>query len=602
MNFNFGKRSVRMMTCLQSLMFAFAVSGATAQFNTDPVVTVTASVSANQIRPGDSFKILVQAVIDHEWHINSHQPLEEFLIPTVVKFDTIPGLEITKTHYPEGQLRRFQFSEQPLSVYDGSVTVWAQVKTANDFPLGDLKISGKFFYQACNDVSCLAPAEAPFEIIAEVVDASTPVAIQADLEEPALGQLQGERATENQISALISGKGLAIALLAIFIGGLALNLTPCVYPIIPITVSFFVGQASGRIGRSFLLALVYVLGMALTYSLLGVAAALTGGVLGSSLQNPLVLIFIALVFVIFAAGMFGAFEIRMPAFLNKLAGGSKQGMLGSLFMGLTVGIVAAPCIGPFVFSLLTYVAAQGDPYLGFLMFFVLSLGLGLPFLALGTFSGLVNNLPRSGEWMIWVKKVFGVIMIGVAVYFISTLIPDAVYVALITAVAMAGGVWVGFLDKSKASFSGFKIVKPAIGALLILFGAWTSVSAWQQASAPQMNWQPYSDALVELAKQESRPVLIDFYAEWCIPCKQIEKTLFSDPAVVKRSTAFLTLKADLTKDKSDEVKAIRQTYHVVGVPTVVLLDRRGNEFRRFTDELVKFKPEEFLEVMEAAEK
>jgi thiol:disulfide interchange protein DsbD len=586
-----------MIFCIQILTLFLAVSGATAQFHAEPVVTVNASLSVNHLRPGDSFKILLKAEIDHEWHINSHQPLEEFLIPTVVKFDSIPGLEVRKIHYPEGQLRRFQFSEQPLSVYDGRVTVWAEVKTANDCPLGDLKISGKFFYQACNDVSCLAPAEAPFEITAAVVDASTPVTIQPEANEPELGELQGERTSENQISALISGKGLAIALLAIFLGGLALNLTPCVYPVIPITVSFFVGQASGRLGRSFFLALVYVLGMALTYSLLGVAAALTGGVLGASLQNPLVLIFIALVFVVFAAGMFGAFEIRMPAFLNKLAGGSKQGVFGSLFMGLTVGIVAAPCIGPFVFSLLTYVAAQGDPYLGFLMFFILSLGLGLPFLALGTFSGLVKNLPRSGEWMLWVKKVFGVIMIGVAVYFISTLISETIYVALLTAAAVFGGVWVGFLDRSKASFSGFKIVKPAIGVLLILFGAWTSVSAWQQANAPQMNWQPYSDALVQQAGQEGRPVLIDFYAEWCIPCKQIEKTLFSDPAVVRKSAEFLTLKADLTKDESDEVKAIRRIYRVVGVPTVVLLDRRGNEFRRFTDELVKFEVDEFLKVM-----
>ncbi len=585
---------------VQLLTLFFVVNEAAAQFNTEPVVTVNPSLSVNQIRPGDSFKILVKAEIDPEWHINSHQPLEEFLIPTVVKFDSVPGVEINQIHYPEGQLRRFQFSEQPLSVYDGAVTVWAEVRAKRDLPPGNLKLSGKFFYQACNDVSCLAPAEAPFEITAAVVDAAAPVAVQPESNEGELGQLQGERGAENQISALISGKGLVVALLAIFIGGLALNLTPCVYPVIPITVSFFVGQASGRIGRSFMLALVYVLGMALTYSLLGVAAALTGGVLGSSLQNPLVLIFIALVFVVFAAGMFGAFEIRMPAFLNKLAGGSKQGVFGSLFMGLTVGIVAAPCIGPFVFSLLTYVAAQGDPYLGFLMFFVLSLGLGLPFLALGTFSGLIKNLPRSGEWMIWIKKVFGVIMIGVAVYFISTLISETLYVILLTAVAVVGGVWVGFWDRSKASFSGFKIVKPAIGALLILFGAWTSVSAWQQANAPQMNWQPYSAALVELAKQENRPVLIDFYAEWCIPCKQIEKTLFSDPAVVRKSAEFLTLKADLSKDESDEVKAIRQTYRVVGVPTIVLLDRRGNEFRRFTDELVKFKPEEFLEVMEAA--
>jgi len=590
-----------MTFCASVLKLLFFVGEPIAQFTNDPVVTVNASISADKIRPGSTFKILVKARIDDEWHINSHQPLEEFLIPTAVKFDSIPGLDFSKINFPEGKQRNFQFSEQPLSVYDGSIVVSADAK-ASDLALGELKISGVFSYQACNDVSCLAPAEAPFEILTRVVDASTPVEAQSNFEEADLGQLQGEREGVNQISAIISGKGLSVALLAIFLGGLALNLTPCVYPVIPITISFFVGQTSGRIGKSFLLALVYVLGMALTYSVLGVVAAMTGGVLGSSLQNPLVLIFIALVFVVFAAGMFGAFEIRVPAFLNNLAGSSKQGVWGSLIMGLTVGIVAAPCIGPFVLSLLTYVAAQGDPLLGFMMFFVLSLGLGLPFLALGTFSGLVKNLPRSGEWMIWVKKVFGVIMIGVAIYFISTLISDVLYVILLTVVAVVGGIFVGFLDKSKASFNWFKGLKPAIGVLMILFGAWTSVSAWQQANAPHMNWQPYSDELMQQAQLEGRPVLIDFFAEWCIPCKQIEKTLFAEPAVVAKSAKFVVLKADLTKDDSEDVKAIRQKYHVVGVPTVVMLDSHGNEYRRFTDELVKSKPEEFLKIMKEAQR
>lgn len=593
---------MRMALCASVLTLLSFVSEPMAQFNSNPVVTVSASASVDKIRPGDSFKVFVKAQVDGEWHINSHQPLEEFLIPTIVKFDPVPGLEFSKIKYPEGKRRNFQFSDQPLSVYDGSIVVSANVKTGYDLALGDLKISGQFSYQACNDLSCLAPAEARFEIFTQVVDASTPVETQSNFEVVDLGQLQGEREAGNQISQLISGKGLSITLFAIFLGGLALNLTPCVYPVIPITISFFVGQASGSIGKSFLLALVYVLGMALTYSVLGVVAAMTGGVLGSSLQNPLVLIFIALVFVVFAGGMFGAFEIRTPAVLNNLAGGSKRGVWGSLIMGLTVGIVAAPCIGPFVLSLLTYVAAQGDPYLGFLMFLVLSLGLGVPFLALGTFSGLVKNLPRSGEWMIWVKKVFGVIMIGVAIYFISTLISETLYVILLTAVAIVGGIFVGFLDKSKASFNWFKGLKPAIGTLMILFGAWTTVSAWQQANAPHMNWQPYSDELVAQAKLEGRPVLIDFSADWCIPCKQIEKTLFSEPTILAKATEFTVLKADLTKDDSEKVKAIRQKYHVVGVPTVVLLDSRGNEHRRFTDELVKFKAADFLKIMEEAQR
>ena len=212
-----------------------------------------------------------------------------------------------------------------------------------------------------------------------------------------------------------------------FLEGLALNLTPCVYPLIPITVSYFANQSTGKISRSFVLALFYVLGMALTYSILGVVAAITGSLLGSALQNPLVLIFIALVFFALSFSMFGLYEIRVPQSLASVGGKSRQGIFGALFMGLTVGIIAAPCIGPFVVSLLIFVGEQGNPFLGFWLFFTLALGLGVPFLILGTFSSMISSMPQSGVWMVWVRKLFGVILIGMAVYFLETLIPVRIY-------------------------------------------------------------------------------------------------------------------------------------------------------------------------------
>ena len=281
-----------------------------------------------------------------------------------------------------------------------------------------------------------------------------------------------------------------------------------------------------------------------------------------------------------------------------MAGGSKQGYFGSLFMGLTVGIVAAPCIGPFVLSLLTYVAAKGDPATGFILFFVLSMGLGLPYLFLGTFSGSIQNLPRSGEWMNWVKKVFGFIMIAMAVYFVSTLIPEVVYVILLTAVLISGGVVVGFLDKSQAGFSWFGRLKLLAGTLFILVGIWTAYGAWRTANAPGVNWQSYSEGLVEAAAAENKPVLIDFYADWCIPCKQLDKTLFSDVDVIATSERFMTLKADLTQEKSEQTRALRQQYLVLGVPTIILLDSQGNEYLRFTDELVHTEPDSFVQILE----
>lgn len=580
-----------------------SLSSLPAQTNQPAVISIETFFSVDRIRPGDEFKIGVEARIDGEWHINSNKPRDEFLIPTLVRLDSVEGLEFAAMNYPQGKLKRFEFSQSPLSVYEGKITIWTRARASENLKQGRLKISGRFSYQACNDVACLAPAEVPFEMVALVTRPDSKVnqinASRFSNTEGDLAALQGVReSSENRITKLIAGKGLFITLFFVFLGGLALNLTPCVYPLIPITISYFAGQASNKLSKSFLLALLYVLGMSVTYSLLGVVAAMTGGLLGASLQNPLVLIGIAAIFLVFAASMFGAFEIRIPSFLVNFAGGAKQGIWGSIFMGLTVGIVAAPCIGPFVLSLLTYVAVQGDPLIGFLMFLILSLGLGLPFLVLGTFSGLIKNLPRSGEWMAWVKKVFGVIMIGVAIYFISTLIPEIVYVAVLTAIAVIGGLLVGFLDKSKASFSWFNGLKMAVGTVLILFGIWTSVSAWNQANRVHISWQNYSETLVAQARVEGRPVLIDFFADWCIPCKQIDKTLFSEPAVVAKAEQFTALKADLTKNNSEQVKSLRKKFNVHGVPTVILLDSDGNEYKRFTDELISYKPNQFLEMME----
>jgi thiol:disulfide interchange protein DsbD len=562
-------------------------------------------ISVDKVRPGDSFKAGVEVTLLGKWHINSHAPLEEFLIPTAVIFDTIPEIRQREIHYPEAALRKFEFSETKLSVYDGTVVFWAEFLASENISPGDtLRLSGEFSYQACNDVSCLIPTSKPFELTVSIAAKNT--AVNKDNEAlfvagTKLGLLQGVRGdSENDIDRMMHGRGVTLTLGFIFLMGLALNLTPCIYPIIPITVGFFVGQSSGSLARSFFLALIYVVGMSITYSALGVFAAMTGGLLGATLQNPAVLVGISAIFLIFAASMFGAFEIRVPAFLNQLAGGSRQGIIGSLLMGLTVGIVAAPCIGPFVLSLLTYVAAKGDPLTGFVLFFVLSLGLGLPYLFLGTFSGSARKLPKSGEWMVWVKHVFGVVMIAVAVYFVSTLLPETLYVTVFTVVLVAGGTLVGFADKSKATFDWFRFIKPIVGFGLITFGAWTAFAAWQDANKPQIAWQQYDDALFAQAVSSDQPILIDFYAEWCIPCKQIDKGLFSEEKVVRHAESFLALKADLTDEKSEKITELRKKYNVLGVPTIILYDTSGREYQRFTDELVKMDSDNFVEILKEA--
>ena len=201
------------------------------------------------------------------------------------------------------------------------------------------------------------------------------------------------------------GWAMLWTLLGIFLGGVALNLTPCVYPLIPITVSYFGGR-SGQSRTSLVThGLLYMVGLSLMNSVLGVVAALTGEMMGALLQNPVVLIGIAVLLAAFAASLFGFWEMRLPSALTQAASKSYAGYFGTFFMGLTLGIVAAPCLGPFVLGLLTWVASMGSPWLGFLVFFTLSLGLGLPLFFLAVFSGRIESLPRSGEWMLWVRLI-----------------------------------------------------------------------------------------------------------------------------------------------------------------------------------------------------
>lgn len=375
------------------------------------------------------------------------------------------------------------------------------------------------------------------------------------------------------------GRAMVWTLLGIFAGGLALNLTPCVYPMIPITVSFFGGRSEqggpGQV-RLVLHGLCYLLGLALTNATLGVVAALTGGMMGAALQSPLVLALVAGALVIFATSLFGLWELRLPGALNQLAGRSYGGYFGSLFMGMTLGVVAAPCIGPFVLGLLTWVAGMGNPWSGFLVFFTLSLGLGLPLFVLALFSGQLQRLPRAGEWMNWVRRLMGWVLVGMAVYFIRPLLPGAVKILLPVAVALAAGLHLGWLDKSRAGFRAFPWLKTVVGILcLVLAAGW--LTAWA-VRGPGVAWQAYSENLLETAAAQGKAVIIDFYADWCAPCRELEKVTFHHPDVVRQAAAaFVMIKVDVTRGGDPLHERLLREYDIKGVPTIVFIDGRGRE-------------------------
>ncbi len=321
----------------------------------------------------------------------------------------------------------------------------------------------------------------------------------------------------------------ALVFLGFFAAGLAVNLTPCVYPMLIVTVSLFKPHASHHEARrqAFAKALAYFLGIVVTYSTLGYFAASTGRLFGSILQNSWVWGVEALMMFVLALSMFGVFQLRIPPELLHRLGGLRKANYGGLFFsGMFVGLFAAPCIGPPVLALLAAVAGNGNPVFGFSAFFVFSLGLGLPYLFFGTFSDLISKLPKSGRWLIAVERFLGVALLGVSVFFLML----ALHFSLPT------------------------------GKLTL-------------------TWTPYSMKAVQESIDRHKPVLIDFYADWCIGCHEMDKTVFSDKKTMAKIAQVTALRVDATKIDTPEIQTTIDAYEIIGLPTVVFLDDQGKEIK-----------------------
>jgi thiol:disulfide interchange protein DsbD len=388
-------------------------------------------------------------------------------------------------------------------------------------------------------------------------------------------------------------QGAFVAIGASYVFGLATSLTPCVYPMIAITVSVFGAKEAKSRWQGALLSLTFVLGIVCLFTPMGVISAMTGKGFGSALGNPWVVAGIALIFLTLATSLFGAFELALPATLNnRLSSVGGTGYRGAFLLGLVCGLVAAPCVGPFLFGLLGWIATTRNVALGSAAMAFYGLGLGTLFFVVGTFA---VSLPKAGAWMMGVKWIGGVCLAYMAFAYIRDALPKetvhkvvspgAVYgvVAMVVLAAglVAGGIHVA-AERRKSPIA--HLSKPAkLASIVPAIAGLFMVVTWYELP-PELHWETNEQVALAKAAQEHKPLLIDFGASWCGACKELDEKTFPDPKVQKEGARFVALHIDATDDDDPNVAQVRKKYRATeGLPVVVFLDSNGQEAKRFTE-------------------
>ncbi|HEX6838805.1 MAG TPA: cytochrome c biogenesis protein CcdA [Polyangia bacterium] len=376
--------------------------------------------------------------------------------------------------------------------------------------------------------------------------------------------------------------GYFFAFATMFVGGFLTSLTPCVYPLIPITVSLF-GARGDDVPRSraMTLAACYVAGIGVMYASLGVGFALAGKAFGTFMANPWVIVPIAIVFVAMAASMFGAFELNLPPSLaTRLSSVGGKGFGGAFAMGLVGGIIAAPCTGPTLVSALTFVATTRSVAVGGSLLFTYALGMGVLFFAIAAFA---IALPKSGAWMEAVKSIFGIVMLVAALYFLRNVVPALMHYGHPTPRFLLINVSIGLaglaLGAVHLSFhdGAAKVARKTVGVAMLVAGLF-GVIAWVLTPKP-LAWIYGEKAGIAAARAAHKPALLDFYADWCIPCKEMDVKTFDK--VADELQRFQLVKVDCTNDDDPVVVDTVKRYDAQTRPTIIVIDSDGKTVKKY---------------------
>lgn len=559
---------------------------------------LAASSQQQFLHPDEAFIIsaTVQdpAIINVQWQIaDGYYLYRDKYTFDILEGDT--GIDNDAMVIPAGTLKEDP-SFGSVEINTGDVIV--------DVPLlrrdpGQVSVSLQVGYQGCKDNSlCYPPIKKVIPLILPPVGATAGpgTAIPATTL-PVAGMVSEQ---DSYTMRLIQDSVL-LNMVIFFGAGLLLSLTPCVFPMIPILSGILVGQKTAlNAGRGLVLSLTYVLAMAFTYAIIGVMAAMAGVNIQAAAQNIWVISLFSLVFVGLALSMFGFYEIRMPASLqdklirysNSQTGGTLSGVA---IMGAVSAVIVGPCVVPPLIGALAYITQTGDEVMGGAALFAMGLGMGVPLLAIGASAG--SWLPKAGRWMETVKHVFGVGLLGLAIWFMARVIPPAVELYLWAVLLIASAIYMGALDQVRET--GWGRLWKALGLVMLVYGILLIVGASSGSSSLYQPLQGITtagrvehvterlafrriktaaelDAELAAASSAGKPVMLDFYADWCIECIRMESTTFPRPEVRAALREVVLLQADVTRN-DEEDRELLARFGIYGPPAILFFDRQGQE-------------------------
>lgn len=455
-------------------------------------------------------------------------------------------------------------------------------------------------YQGCADIGVCFPPESLSVPVRW--DATSEAVVAATATPPTL-----ELSEQDQLASQLANSSLWFNAAAFFVFGLLLAFTPCVLPMIPILSSLILGGGEKQTtAQAFRLSVIYVLGMALTYTLVGVLVGLSGYNIQAWFQDPIILIGFALLFVILSLAMFGVYELQMPARLQtrltQLSNRQSGGRSGGVFtMGILSALIVGPCVTAPLMGALIYIADTGDAVVGGTALFALSIGMGTPLLLIGTSAG--KWVPKAGGWMSTVKIIFGFLMLGMAIWMLSRFLEPQIIVLLSAALALCAGVWAVFEYAKSSNAMALRTLGTAAGLVASVYGMALIVGAlagtpsllkplqgftvaqseFGNSATEHLSFQRVKsladlEASIATAKSQNRPVMLDFYADWCVSCKEMEAFTFTDATVQAQLNDVLLIQADVTaNDKLDQ--ALLKHFGLFGPPAIIFYDRNGDEIR-----------------------